>query len=107
MGRFGSCDTRAGTQDSVGDLLHSLVLTDDPLMQHVRAGAAASRARLRSSFDTGMPVQRATMRAISSSVTRSRSRLDSFLVLGNFFFLFQLLFAGQAACRIAARRPWS
>ena len=36
------------------------------------------------SFSTGMPVQRATMRAISSSVTRSRSRLSSFLAAAIF-----------------------
>ena len=33
MGRFGVADAGAGAQDGVRDLLHGLVLADDPLMQ--------------------------------------------------------------------------
>jgi hypothetical protein len=65
-------DPGAGADDRVGDELDRLVLADDTLVQdlvetqQLLALASISRA-------TGMPVQRATTWAISSSVTSSRS----------------------------------
>jgi hypothetical protein len=63
-------NARAGTQNSITDAIHRFVLPEDPLMQNLRqAQELLALASIRR--DTGMPVQRATMRAISSSVTRS------------------------------------
>jgi len=87
-------DTRAGTQDSVGNLLHSLVLADDPLMQRVRQAQqllalAFDEFRHR---DTGPTGHDAGDFVVSHTVTQQARLL---LLLGDFFFLFQLFLQGR------------
>ena len=80
IGRFGSAMPARERRMASRDLLHGLVLTDD-----AAGGGSSSRCRSFSrspstSFATGIPVQRATMSAISSSVTVSRTQ-DVLLLL--------------------------
>ena len=65
-------DARARAHHGVGHRLHGLVLADDALVQDL----VEAQQLLRSPSTrrvTGMPVQRETISAISSSVTSSRS----------------------------------
>ena len=57
------------------DLLNRLVLPDHPLMQDLVQMQQLLALALHQTWKRGCPVQRATILAISSSVTLSRSRL--------------------------------
>ena len=74
-GTVGVLDAGTAAEDGLTDPVNGFVLADDSSDAECRPGAAASPVRPPSSFATGMPVQRSMMRAISPSVTRSRSRL--------------------------------
>ena len=98
MGRFGSCDARTGAQDGFAHRLHGLVLADDALMQHVLQVQQLFALALHQLARQGCPSSGPTMRAISSSVTLSRSRLDSLLGFSAMcFFLCQLLLAASGS----------
>ena len=66
-------DAGAGADDRVGDELHGLVLADDALVQDLVEAQQLLPLALHAGGLTGMPVQRETISAISSSVTTSRS----------------------------------
>ena len=71
IGRFGSCRPGARAPERVRDGLDGLVLADDALVQPLLHVDRASRSRPRAAATTGMPVQRATTSAMSSSSTSS------------------------------------
>ena len=56
----------AGAPDRLRDRLDRLVLADDPLMQAAARASSAARAP-RVSWETGMPVLRETISAMSSA----------------------------------------
>ena len=86
-------DTGAGAQDRVRDLLHGLVLTDDPLMQRVRQAQQLFALTLDQlgDRDTGPTGHDTGDLIIRHTVTQQAGFL---LLLGDFFFLLQLLLQG-------------
>ena len=90
IGRLGSLSPPRARMHGLGDGFHRFVLADDALVQILLPDAAAFAFRLRAACETGMPVQRLTTSAMSSSSTSSLSSALALLSSASFCSTVQL-----------------